>query len=260
MKKIFSCFPFFNELELLELRLMEQYDVVDHFIIVEATRTHQGKPHEPQYLAYRERYRSWQDKIIHILVEDLPIYDTTQLIDWRPENYQRNAIQRGLEDIAQPGDRVLIADADEIVYADVIRELSHTDATVSCRLDVFYYYLNTQFIGRVGGNYPMMASYGNFNDCQSLRNISRKHKIRREHAGAHCSYMGNNTTLNEKVNNIAETIYAEQEHQVVANLYERKNALIEPLARSTLHVGDTPNFRGITEFVRKYPHFLYTSH
>ena len=46
--KVFDCFKFFNELELLELRLMELYDVVDYFVLVEANKTHTGK--EKKYL------------------------------------------------------------------------------------------------------------------------------------------------------------------------------------------------------------------
>ena len=42
--KIFDCFKFFNELELLELRFMELYDTVDYFVLVEANKTHTGKP------------------------------------------------------------------------------------------------------------------------------------------------------------------------------------------------------------------------
>ena len=73
--KIFDCITFFRELELLDLRLMELYDVVDHFVIVEATRTHQGRPHDPVFLAHRQRFLPFLDKIIHVLVDDLPIYE-----------------------------------------------------------------------------------------------------------------------------------------------------------------------------------------
>ena len=31
--KVFDCFKFFNELELLELRLMELNEVVDYFVL-----------------------------------------------------------------------------------------------------------------------------------------------------------------------------------------------------------------------------------
>ena len=41
--KIYDCFTFFNELELLDLRLKELYNYVDYFVLVEATLTHTGK-------------------------------------------------------------------------------------------------------------------------------------------------------------------------------------------------------------------------
>jgi hypothetical protein len=43
MKKIYDTFLFFNELELLELRLNILNDVVDKFVIVESTKTFSSK-------------------------------------------------------------------------------------------------------------------------------------------------------------------------------------------------------------------------
>ena len=40
--KIYDTFLFFNELDLLEIRLNVLHDVVDHFVIVECTKTYQG--------------------------------------------------------------------------------------------------------------------------------------------------------------------------------------------------------------------------
>ena len=39
---IYDCFCFFNELDLLEIRLNELNPVVDKFVLVEATMTHNG--------------------------------------------------------------------------------------------------------------------------------------------------------------------------------------------------------------------------
>jgi len=39
-RKIYDCFSFFNELDLLEIRLQELYDHVDYFVISEANKTH----------------------------------------------------------------------------------------------------------------------------------------------------------------------------------------------------------------------------
>ena len=41
--KIFDVFLFFNELDLLELRLKTLYDIVDYFIITEINETFSGK-------------------------------------------------------------------------------------------------------------------------------------------------------------------------------------------------------------------------
>ncbi|TAH23917.1 MAG: hypothetical protein EAZ07_10320, partial [Cytophagales bacterium] len=41
---IYDCFAFFNELELLEIRLNELNNVVDKFVLVEATRKKKKNP------------------------------------------------------------------------------------------------------------------------------------------------------------------------------------------------------------------------
>ena len=43
-KKIYDCFIFFNELDLLELRLEEHFDRVDIFVLCEANTTFTGRP------------------------------------------------------------------------------------------------------------------------------------------------------------------------------------------------------------------------
>ena len=70
--KIYDCFIFYNELDLLELRLTELSDYVDHFVLVEADQTHQSKPKPFIFEENRERYSKWLDKIIHIKVTDMP--------------------------------------------------------------------------------------------------------------------------------------------------------------------------------------------
>ena len=45
---IYDCFSFFNELDLLEIRLNTLDKVVDKFILAESTLTHTGNP-KPLY-------------------------------------------------------------------------------------------------------------------------------------------------------------------------------------------------------------------
>ena len=49
--KIYDCFLFFNELDLLEIRLNVLNDYVDYFVLVEATQTFTNKD-KPLY--YKE--------------------------------------------------------------------------------------------------------------------------------------------------------------------------------------------------------------
>ena len=46
MRKVYDCFTFFNELDLLEVRLNELYNSVDYFVIAEANMSHSGRPKE----------------------------------------------------------------------------------------------------------------------------------------------------------------------------------------------------------------------
>ena len=108
--KLYDCFTFYNELDLLELRLAELYDTVDHFVIVESNQTFTNRPKPFLFEENRERYARWLDKIIHIKVEDMPGSDNP----WDNETHQRNSIMRGLAD-ADANDIVFISDVDEVL-------------------------------------------------------------------------------------------------------------------------------------------------
>ena len=55
---VYDCFSFFNELDLLEIRLNVLKDVVDKFVLVEATRTHTGRPKPLYYEENKARFPS----------------------------------------------------------------------------------------------------------------------------------------------------------------------------------------------------------
>lgn len=129
---IYDCFSFFNELDLLELRLNELNYVTDKIVLVEATLTHSGLPKPLYYNENKDRFSKFSHKIIHIIVDDMPsTYDEIQAAitpqdrkwldtgyqlgdNWVRERYQRNQIMRGLTS-CKPQDIIIIGDADEIV-------------------------------------------------------------------------------------------------------------------------------------------------
>ncbi|MEW5816991.1 MAG: hypothetical protein AB1798_16550, partial [Spirochaetota bacterium] len=156
--KIFDCFLFFNELELLELRLMELREIVDYFVIAETNKTHVGRPKDFLFEKYRNRYGPYLDKIIYVKVEDCPEYseDNISII----EHFQRDALMRGLKGKAKPGDKVLLSDLDEIPSVEAIKANIGRPDWVFLQLDLFYCYVNCQAAKSCGGT--VMANYGTF--------------------------------------------------------------------------------------------------
>ncbi len=112
MPKIYDCFTFFNELDLLEMRLKMLSSVVDYFVIVECAKTQTGVDKPFYFEENKERYSQWKDKIIHVKVNDVQDISHDVVEDWSIENHQRNCIFRGLVN-ARPDDIIMVSDLDE---------------------------------------------------------------------------------------------------------------------------------------------------
>ena len=116
--KIFDCFTFYNELDLLEIRLHQLWDKVDRFVIVEGDRTYAGKEKESQYLENQERFAWASSKIIHVIAS-LQAEPKTR---WVNEAIQRDAIMEGL-DSATSEDVICISCVDEIYSNSIFSDL-----------------------------------------------------------------------------------------------------------------------------------------
>ncbi|THD68394.1 MAG: N-acetylglucosaminyltransferase [Bradyrhizobium sp.] len=114
---VYDCFPFFKELDILEIRLRELHDLVDKFVLVESHKTFSGRNKPLFFGEHRERFAPFLDKIIHV-VADPP--DGTAI--WQREIFQRDAIERGLID-ADPADLVIVSDVDEIPKPEELRKI-----------------------------------------------------------------------------------------------------------------------------------------
>lgn len=129
--KIYDCFIFYNELELLAIRLEELENVVDKFVLVEATLTHSGQPKPLYFQENRHLFEKYTDKIISIVVDDFPPGNGDKEHDyWERENYQREAIRRGLIE-CKDEDIILLSDVDEIPREESIYRLREHFAKLS---------------------------------------------------------------------------------------------------------------------------------
>ena len=113
--KLIDCFMFFDEDLILEIRLNTLYDVVDKFIIGEATRDHAGRKKKLNFDI--KNFSKFKDKIQYLVIDDLPINVRSNKQNWHEnhmrDQFQRNALARGYKD-CDSNDLIMISDIDEI--------------------------------------------------------------------------------------------------------------------------------------------------
>jgi hypothetical protein len=132
---------FFDEFDALALRIAELRDVVDRFVLAEATTTHAGEPKDVFFDDRADDFADVADRITVVEVDDLPRLPNR----WIAEHVQRNAVMRGLDD-AEGDDLIVVSDCDEIPRADAVRragELVRNPGDVAALvMPVYYYALN----------------------------------------------------------------------------------------------------------------------
>ena len=205
-KSIIDCFTFFNELDILEIRLNELYDVVDRFVIVEATLTHSGNSKPLYFNNNLDRFQKFLNKITYLVVEDLPVIDGWNSADdiWRRERMQRDAIMRALTECADD-DIIIISDIDEIPRAEKVKEYDFENMPFACfEQDVSYYYLNMMRddkfhhckilpYGHLKTISPCQARY---TDCEIIKD-----------GGWHFSFVGDIPHIIQKIESYAHQEY-----------------------------------------------------
>lgn len=134
---IYDCFTFFNELDVLELRLNILDEVIDKFVLVEATRTHSNHEKPLYFRDNMGRYEKFLDKIVHVIVDTYPEYNNS----WTYENYQRNCIINGLTDCSDD-DIILLSDCDEIPRPETVEKYKEYTGVTCLLQDMYFYFLN----------------------------------------------------------------------------------------------------------------------
>ena len=212
---IYDCFLFFNELDLLEIRLNELDSLVDKFVIVESTETFSKKKKLLYYEEHKDRFLKFKDKIIHVVVDDSPEKLETKTESenrWAVEHFQRNCIERGLTN-CKPEDIVLVSDIDEIPRKSSIEEaiqiLSNDKKTiVSFCQRFFYYYLNGLC---VNGNMlsPWFGTtccrYEGFIGAEKMRMTKGRNMNVVNDAGWHFSYLGGPEKIAYKIESFSHS-------------------------------------------------------
>lgn len=153
---VYDCIPFFNELDILDLRLHILNPLVDKFIIEESTVTFSGAPKELCFEKNKKHFEEFLPKIEYIVVDNSPVEATTHERD----NFQKNALERGLINVSEK-DVIILSDVDEIPNPRVLKEIiDHFDPEKIYHLAqrMFYCYLNMEEVSgkllSITGEFP----------------------------------------------------------------------------------------------------------
>ena len=238
---IYDCFQFNDELDLLEIRL-NHHSFVDKFILIESTRTYNGKPKPLNYLLNHLRYQEFKDKIYHIVL-DFP-FETNS--GWQYEHLQRN-ILRGFT--FQPDDLIIYSDCDEIIKDKTILDSDMKDGIIDLQMDLCFYYFNLRLIDKKKSHedYHLNSCFGNkFHMAKvitpefmmSKNNLYeiRQHNIMNprnivKNAGWHFSNLGDSGRILDKLQAISHWGESSFQGLTIERIEQNKNNLIDPLGR-----------------------------
>ena len=181
---LIDAFQFFNEKELVELRIKYLNEIVDYFVVVEADTTHQGKKKDwnfPNIL--KNELKEFSKKIqYHQLKIDLEkikneesfvIEDLKGDDSWRVENFQRNYIKTACKDFSDK-DILIINDVDEIPSKEKLKFI------LSCDFEKIAPIALEQHLFHIDCNYLRLESWrGSIVTTMKICNTYSPHRFRR---------------------------------------------------------------------------------
>ena len=206
---IYDCIPFFNELDILKLRMHILAPYVDKFVLEESTVTFSGEPKEMTFAKNRDMFAEFADKIIYVAVDNSPMSGVTT---HERDKFQKNQLIRGMVD-CKPDDIIIFGDVDEIPNPKTLEKIiQNFDSTKIYHLAqrMFYCFLNMEEISgnllSITGEFKgveqrqwlgtKICSFGNLPEegIVFLREVSPDdpRSVRVADGGWHFGYMGGN--------------------------------------------------------------------
>jgi beta-1,4-mannosyl-glycoprotein beta-1,4-N-acetylglucosaminyltransferase len=271
--KIIDAFPFFNEIEVLKIRLELLYDCVDEFVICESNYTFSGVEKEFNFIKHIDEFDKWIDKIVYMKYEpDLNNLDFTvkaktfdpSSAPWIVEFGQRDFISTYLTTLDDK-DVVFVSDVDEFINPDLIeyiREQNLNVDIVHLNMLFYYYYFNCIGVGTGNSNWDSVfaakVSFLKKNpNLSTLRVNKSTHTM--NNGGWHFSYLGG---VEQIINKIESFSHQELNTSEIKNFEHILKCLedgVDYLGRSDhkwsfVSLQEHPS--NLVKIINKYPHHI----
>jgi beta-1,4-mannosyl-glycoprotein beta-1,4-N-acetylglucosaminyltransferase len=229
-RKIYHASQFFNEIDLLKLKIETEKQYVDHFIISESNFTHSGIEKDYIFGNNKEEFNDYLDKIIYQKINDSPssysniAYDShkdylfnltvTKMLNhnhydrninsYLRDSWEKESLLRAMSS-CNDDDIIILTDLDEIIKPEAIlwlKENFNDDFVYYFDSAVYYYYLNIRKNEK--WECPLAMSFKMFKDksfcyCRNFRN-----GILIPDSAWHFSYMGGVKNIKNKIESFGE--------------------------------------------------------
>ena len=212
---------FYNELDMLEFRLMELNSVVDKFIIVEATQTFTGNKKPLYFEENKIKFKKYLHKIHYVVLNNMPNGNS-----WTRETHHRIATGECLKYLnLNDGDIIVAGDVDEIPDVDELVKFKKNGLPqpILCLLqDTYYYDIENKALAYSGYDKTTRRKYHKTIGIKVFyykKFIDLKHSIQRlrtthistdilyEKGGWHLTFFMSPERIKEKMKNFAHDEY-----------------------------------------------------
>tara|TARA_B100001059_G_C17811619_1_gene572646 strand:- start:1189 stop:2109 length:921 start_codon:yes stop_codon:yes gene_type:complete len=237
--KIIDCFTFFNELDLLEIRLKYLFNSIDYFVIVESDQTFSGNKKSFVLKENWERFKPYHNKMLYVPLK-MKRFEMKHKVAWKREEFQRNGIRDGIKQLnLKNNDIILVGDIDEIPNKESIKrgyQIFHSKKIniikflksiiripfsrhklltlkvlfytlfmghkwpIVFKMGFFYYFMNYKKL-QVNWNGTVFINYKLFKklSAENIRRLRYKTYKKIHNAGWHFSYLGGKEQIKKKL-------------------------------------------------------------
>lgn len=198
---IIDAVPYFNEADVLDVRLHELDSVVDKFIILEAAETYGGGGKRDLHFD-ASRYPEFVDKIVYRTLDRLEPGCKDRTSGRAREKFMRDALLPIICELGGPSDVVLISDCDEIPRAEAVRRALPTLGKGVHRFKQRSFYYNVNTLVDDGHDFASRARVGRIAELEAIGSVysfRMAPAIEVEHGGWHFGYFGGTERIKQKV-------------------------------------------------------------
>lgn len=252
---IYDTFIFYNELDILDIRLHELNSVVDKFVICEAPITFMGRPKEFIFEKYKKKFSKFLNKIIYYKI---PLSKLKQFYNndgkvtnpWLVEFYQRDyAFNEMLKNnIVFKNDIFICGDIDEIPDRNiVIKFLNDKLDKAQIITKLFRYYYNLYFQDWKHLFICDVKTIINFDGVNNVRRNCNNFPLLA--GGWHFSSVGNIDQIMNKLSNFSHA----KEHKDKINIKRIKSRIerrLHPI-KNNKNKGCIVSINNMPEYIRK---------